>query len=55
MPIKICIECGDCCIATCPYCSAPVHQAYGFNNKNCGSRHEAKCPAAKAAREPAKK
>jgi len=52
MPVAICVECGECCIAVCPHCSAPVHQAYGFNNKNCSGRHEQKCAAAKAANQP---
>lgn len=54
-PPKVCSECGEPCIGACPICRSYVCQAYGYNNKFCGARHETKCPEAAKLRTPTKK
>lgn len=50
-----CAECGDHCIAICPYCGKRVCPTYGWNGKTCSVAHEGKCAGARESREPLKK
>jgi hypothetical protein len=51
MTTGLCVICNKPCIAMCPSCTRFVHHAYGQCNENCGGRHEATCPGARALRE----
>lgn len=49
---KVCMHCGESCIAMCPHCTRYVHQNFQVDGKNCGGRHESVCPLSAGDRSP---